>query len=231
MKSRLITALAAGAAIALVPSAAARPAPGAANSGAAPRPARKAGPAGAAAGLSQGPAGRHRRLRRRSRGDAILGDAASTSGSTRSRSRWPTSSASRRRTATTCATLESGHRPAEDDEDQRIAAHRAADGRGRGAAARVRAEPAPAAAPTASRAASRRRRAHRRGGPAVSQRAAAAGPRAGRPIPARTPTPQGFHQWEAGQYDQAIARSKPSSPLIRSTGGSATPTTSSAGRC
>ena len=38
-------------------------------------------------------------------------------------------------------------------------------------------------------------------------------PTAGRPRPrrairARTPTPQGFHQWEAGQYDQAISTLK-----------------------
>ena len=29
-----------------------------------------------------------------------------------------------------------------------------------------------------------------------------------RPIRERTPTPQGFHLWEAGQYDQAIAALK-----------------------
>ena len=70
---RLITALAASAAIALAAVRRAWRSASRRHARAAHRPARKAGAAGPAPGLPEGPAGRHRRLLRRSGGDPVLG--------------------------------------------------------------------------------------------------------------------------------------------------------------
>ena len=190
--------LAAAAALALaVAVARRRPAP-AGHARAAHRAARKPASPGPAAGLPQGPPGRHRRLRRRARGDPVVGHRARPSGSTRSNASWRDMLRQRRRTATACAASRRilarlAQRPGPAIGGARAAAGRRARDRREpvpaptqpGAAARQPAKPQPATRPqrsaaTALGAAAARRRPNDPARP-PTPRASSCGRRAIRP--------------------------------------------------
>ena len=182
-----------------------RPAP-AADARAAPRAPRAAGEPDAAPGLPQGPPGGHRRLLRRARGDPILGrDARPAARRARTADVRPAPRIGRERPPAADARIRSGQGP------QRPGAApldaRAAHERGGAAAARSAGDETwPSRSPPRAS-----RRPSRQDAPTKAGWRARAGDRPPRPAtpagdPGEDAYTQGFHLWEAGQYDEAIAR-------------------------